>query len=182
MPEQEIRPAAKSVERREQLQSRVLFHLQRRFRMRLIGLLAVVLLLTGSAVWAERVPLSPEQKNKESTHIVTGMVKAIYSRNVETTLYGKGTQETHYLVEIEVENVEKGKGLEKGDLVYARCWRLKKHGASGVRPGPSGHFGIPKEGEQVRAFLAKGRYSPTDQGDNGWAVVYPNGIETLKAK
>jgi hypothetical protein len=49
-------------------------------------------------------------------------------------------------------------------------------------PGPGGHFAIPKEGEQIRAFLAKGRYGATGQIDNGFAVVYPNGIEKLKTK
>ena len=133
-----------------------------------------------ATAWAERIPLSPEDKAKEATHIVTGVVKAVFSREAETTTYGKGTLETHYLLEIEVQGVEKGKGLEKGDIVYARCWRLKKHGAAGAMPGPSGHFGIPSGGERVRAFLAKGPYGPTGQGDNGWAVVYPNGIESLK--
>jgi hypothetical protein len=73
-------------------------------------------------------------------------------------------------------------GLDKGELVYARCWRLKKVGAAGQVPGPSGHSGIPSEGTAVRAYLAKGKYGPTGQGDNGWAVVYPNGIEPLPAK
>jgi hypothetical protein len=81
-----------------------------------------------------------------------------------------------------VAGVEKGAGLEKGDIVYTRCWRLKKHGATGLVPGPSGHFGIPAEGAKVRAYLAKGKYGPTGQTDNGWAVVYPNGIEALPAK
>ena len=36
--------------------------------------------------------------------------------------------------------------------------------------------------QAVRAYLAKGKYRPTGQTDNGWAVVYPNGIETLPAK
>jgi hypothetical protein len=150
--------------------------------LRLIGTLAGLLLLTATMARAERVPLSAEQKKAESTHIVTGVVKAVYSREVGTTLYGKGTLETHYLLEIEVHRVEKGGGVEKGDIVYARCWRLKKRGASGLVPGPSGHFDLPKEGETVRAFLAKGRYGPTGQADNGSAVVYPNGIEKLKAK
>ena len=150
--------------------------------MRFIGTLAALLVLTATMVRAERVPLSPEQQKAEATHIVTGIVKAIYSREVETVLYGKGTLVTHYLLEIEVHSVEKGGGIEKGDIVYARCWRLKKHGASGLVPGPSGHFDIPKEGEQLRAFLAKGKYGPTGQADNGSAVVYPNGIEKLKAK
>jgi hypothetical protein len=150
--------------------------------MRLIGAFAVLVVLTTTMARAERVPLSPEGLKAEATHVVTGVVKAIYSREVETTSYGKGTLETHYLLEIEVRGVEKGSGVEKGDIVYARCWRLKRHGASGPMPGPSGHFGIPTEGEQIRAFLAKGRYGPTGQADNGSAVVYPNGIEKLKPK
>ena len=150
--------------------------------MRFMGSFAALLVLTATTVQAERVPLSPEQQKAEATHIVTGAAKAIYSREVETTLYGKGTLETHYLLEIEVHSVEKGGGIEKGDVVYARCWRLKKHGASGLVPGPSGHFDIPKEGEQIRAFLAKGKYGATGQADNGLAFVYPNGIEKLKAK
>jgi hypothetical protein len=150
--------------------------------LRFIGTLAALAVLTTTMVRAERVPLSPEQQKAEATHIVTGVVKAIYSREVETTLYGKGTLETHYLLEIEVDVVEKGGGIGKGDIVYARCWRLKKRGASGPVPGPSGHFDIPKAGEQIRAFLAKGKYGPTGQADNGSTVVYPNGIEKLKAK
>jgi hypothetical protein len=148
--------------------------------MRRAACLTVLLVL--SAAHAERVPLSPEDKKAESTHIVTGTVQAVYTRDANTELYGNGTVETYYLLEIAVKGVEKGSGLTAGDLVYARCWRLKKHGAAGPRPGPSGHFGIPAEGAKVRAYLAKGKYGPTGQGDNGWAVVYPNGIDTLPAK
>jgi hypothetical protein len=150
--------------------------------MRFIGVFAALVVFATSMARAERVPLSPEELKVEATHIVTGVVKAVYSREVETTSYGKGTLETHYLVEIEVRGVEKGSGVGKGDLVYARCWRLKKYGASGEVPGPSGHFDIPKEGDQVRAFLAKGKYGPTGQADNGSTVVFPNGIEKLKTK
>jgi hypothetical protein len=147
--------------------------------LRLIGTLAALLVFTAVMARAERVPLSPDELKAEATHIVTGVVKAVYSREVETAQYGKGTLETHYLLEIEVDGVEKGGGLDKGDIVYARCWRLKKHGASGPVPGPSGHFDIPKEGERVRAFLEKGKKGSADRGST---LVYPNGIEKLKAK
>jgi hypothetical protein len=150
--------------------------------MRLVGILAALLVLAVPLVRAERVPLSAEQQKAEATHIVTGVVRAIYSRDAESTLYGKGTLVTNHLLEIEVRGVEKGGGIEKGDIVYPRCWQLKKRGESGLVPGPSGHSDIPKEGEYVRAFLAKGKYSPTGQADNGLSVVYPNGIEKLKAR
>jgi hypothetical protein len=148
--------------------------------MRLAATLAALLILTAAR--AERVPLSPEQQKAEATHVVTGTVKGVYAKDVESGLYGKGTVETRYLLEIEVRGVEKGAGVEKGDIIYARCWRLKARGATGLVPGPSGHFGIPAEGAAVRGFLAKGKYGPTGQSDNGWAVVYPNGIEPLSAK
>jgi hypothetical protein len=142
----------------------------------------VLFVLTATTARSERPALSPEDQKAEATHIVTGAVQAVYSRDVETALYGKGTLETHFLLEIEVRGVEKGNGIAKGDIVYARCWRLKKHGASGPVPGPSGHSDIPSAGEQVRAFLAKGKYAPTGQTDNGLTLVFPNGIEKLKAK
>jgi hypothetical protein len=150
--------------------------------MRRILALTTLIAVTVPWVLAERVPLSPELLKQESTHIVTGVVKAIYSRDVEATQYGKGTIETHYLLEIEVSSSQKGQGLSAGDLVYARCWRIKKHGSLGQMPGPSGHFGIPTAGDKIRAYLVKGKYGPTGQSDNGWAVVYPNGIEVLKGK
>jgi hypothetical protein len=148
--------------------------------MRLTATITALLIL--AAARAERAPLGPDQLKAEATHVVTGTVKAIYAKDAESDLYGKGTVETRYLLEIEVAGVEKGAGLEKGDIVYARCWRLKKRGATGLVPGPSGHFEIPAEGARVRVYLAKGKYSPTGQTDNGWAVVYPNGVETLPTK
>jgi hypothetical protein len=129
---------------------------------------------------AERVPLRPEDKRAESTHIVTGMVRGVYSRDKETGSYGPGTVETQFVIEIEIKTVEKGAGLKAGDLVYARSWRLKKRGTFGNRPGPSGHFFIPQEGDAVRAYLARGHYPPTGQGDNGYAVVYPNGLDKIE--
>lgn len=81
------------------------------------------------------------------------------------------------MIEIEIASVEKGERLKKGEIVYARAWSLKKVGDAGHRPGPSGHFHIPAEGEAVIAFLAYGKFPPTGQSDNGYTVVYPNGIE-----
>jgi len=138
-----------------------------------------IVLLTASWSAAERVPLDPEQLKKESTHIVTGVIKAKYGRDVESKLYGAGSVETQYVVEIEIDAIEKGDELKPKDFVYGRCWRLKKHGALGLVPGPSGHS-IPDEGQRVRVYLARGKYSPTGQNDRGFAVVYPNGFETLK--
>ena len=146
--------------------------------------------LTSMPVHAERVPLTPLEKKSEATHIVTGEVKALYSWNKETNLYGPGTILTQFLIEIEVQSVEKGEGLKAGELVYVRSWRLKRIGANGwsrdtdgtirvTAVGPNGHFVIPQKGERIRAFLAYGEYAATAQTDNAYAVVYPNGIDVL---
>ncbi len=143
------------------------------------GLLLLPIVLLPAVVAAERVPLSPAKLRAEATHVVTGVVRGVYEREVKTERYGRGTVETEYLVEITVGNVEKGTGLSPGNLVYARCWKLEKRGARGLSPGPSGHTGVPAGGDRVRAFLVRGRYPATGQEDDGYAAVYPNGFERL---
>ena len=136
-------------------------------------------LLIPAQLMAERAPLSPEALKAEATHVVTGLVKAVYSLDKPSERYGQGTIETDYLLEIEIQSVEKGDGLKPGDLVYARLWKVKKPGVTGT-PGPYGHFIIPATDDRIRAFLTSGRYPPLNQSDNGWVVVYPNGIEELE--
>ena len=132
-----------------------------------------VLLLAAPASRAERVALDPQELAKEATDILQGKVAAVYSRDVETEQYGPGTLETHFVVAIQVESVEKGKGVEPGDLVYVRCWQIKRHGAAGVLPGPSGHRPIPGEGEEVKAYAIRG-------GDRGFDAVYLNGFQAVE--
>ena len=94
----------------------------------LIGSLLVGFVFVASAL-AELRDRTPKELSGESTNIVTGRVLAIYARDVETELYGKGTIETKSVVEIEVEGVEKGDGIKDKDVIYVRCWHLKKRGA-----------------------------------------------------
>lgn len=129
---------------------------------------------------AERAPLSPEQLKQESTHIFEGEVLGVYSREAKSALYGKGTLLTRYIIEIEVDKVVEGKDVEPKDVVYVRAWRLKRRGAAGLVPGPSGHFLIPEKGDTVRVYAAQGRYRPTGQTDRGMTVVYPNGMSQLE--
>ena len=79
----------------------------------------VIALATAVSARAEKVPLSPEELRSTATHVVVGQVTAIYTRN-ETTAEWKYT---HYIAEVRVTETEKGEGLKKGDLVYARYWQ-----------------------------------------------------------
>lgn len=141
-----------------------------------------VCFLSLSSVFAERAPLSPEKLQKESTHIFEGKVLGVYSRTADSNLYGVGTLVTRYVVEIEVDAVEKGQEIHPTHIVYVRAWKLKRRGATGLVPGPSGHFTIPEEGDQVRVHAAQGHYGPMGQDDRGMSAVYPNGFTVLKAE
>lgn len=146
---------------------------------RLIGSLLVGFVLVAFAL-AEARPRTPKELTEESTNIVAGRVLAIYARDIETERSGKGTVETHCVVEIEVEAVEKGDGIRAKTIVYVRCWHLKKHGVP-KRPGPVGHD-LPKEGDQVRAYLVRGGLSPTQKKDSGFAALEPNGFVELPTR
>jgi hypothetical protein len=139
-----------------------------------------VFTLGFASVSAERAPLSPDKLQRESTHIVEGEVLGVYSQEAKSNLYGKGTLLTRYIIEIEVEKVVDGKDIEPKDVIYVRAWRLKRRGAAGVVPGPSGHFSLPEQGDKVRVYAAQGRYPPTGQTDRGMTVVYPNGVLVLE--
>jgi hypothetical protein len=137
------------------------------------------IMMLDAPAFAERAPLSPEKLKQEATHIVEGKVLGTYSRVDESMLYGAGTLVTRYVVEIEVGLVEDGEGIKPGDIIYVRAWTLKKRGAAGLTPGPSGHFTIPEEGDQIRAYAVKGKYGATGQDDRGMTAVYPNGFLML---
>jgi len=130
-----------------------------------------------SVALAELRPRTPKELAEQATNIVIGRVLAIYSREVATERYGKGTIETKSVVEIEVEGVEKGDGIKGKDVIYVRCWHLKRRGAL-ERPGPVGHD-IPETGERVRAYLVRGGLSPGERKDTGLAAVEPNGLVAL---
>lgn len=142
-------------------------------------LIAIPLLLALAPVLlAERPNLGTDMLKAEATHVLVGDVKNVYTRVVRTEWQGQVTEKTFYLVELEVGEVEMGEGFQKKDLAYIRCWQRTKSPPR-PSPGPGGHGPIPKAGDRIRAYVAKGEYPPTRQEDNGIAAVYPNGIVIL---
>jgi hypothetical protein len=144
--------------------------------------LPVVALLTALAgagtARAEKVPLSPEELRKTATHVVVGQVAAVYTRG-ETAGDWKYT---HYVAEVRVAESEKGDGLKKGDLVYARYWHRHWVGAGKQPPSTGGHWPVPSQGESVRVYLARNAYDgfTFDNKDGGFNVIGGNGFESLK--
>lgn len=136
--------------------------------------LAVLLFLVPLAR-AEKVDMTPEQLRKTATHVVTGEVSHIYTRQARE---GKW-QYTHYVAEIAVASIEKGEGLETGAPVYARYWTRRYLGRN-MPPSTTGHRGIPTEGARIRVYLARNAYDGFGQTkDGGFNVIGANGFEAL---
>ena len=147
----------------------------------LATLIVAALLLPAMPSRAEKAPESPARLLAKSTHVVTGKVQAIYSREVKTDewIY------TRFVAEILVDTVEKTEKTsaepKKGSVTYARYWKRKYRGLI-PPPAAYGHYGIPKEGDHVKAFLVRG--SNDGYGhvttDGGFDVIGPNGFAISK--
>lgn len=129
---------------------------------------------------AEKVDLPPGKLRETATHVVQGQVKATYTRKVEDGRW----RTTHHVAEVAIAEVEKGDGLAKGGLVYARYWTREWIGAGSVPPSTNGHRGCPSEGQTLRIYLARNAYDGfTDKNhDGGYNVIGANGFEALAGK
>src|SRR3954471_8644966 len=103
---------------------------------------SLVLCLAVAAALADR----PNQGRADADHVVVGKVRAVYASE------SKGYRS--YVVEIAVEEVEKGAGLKKGDSYWAYCYQ-RKPGFGGLEFDTPGHATVPKVGQRVRAFVKK---------------------------
>jgi hypothetical protein len=126
-------------------------------RGRFIAVVALALAIVAGSARAERPPMS----KKEATVIVRGEVQRIFTRKVPG--------QVGYLVEILVDEVERGDRVKSGDVVYAFCFQNELNGM----PGAKGHRAIPKERDDLRAYLFA--------RDHGMLEgLYPEWFEPLK--
>ncbi|HKB05713.1 MAG TPA: hypothetical protein VKD90_26070 [Gemmataceae bacterium] len=143
---------------------------------RFLPITLAALVLAGTA-HAEKVPLSPEELRKTATHVVVGQVAAVYAR----TETAGDWKYTHYVAEVRVAETEKGDGLKKGDLVYARYWQRQWVGRDKQPPSTIGHRGLPSNGETIRIYLARNAYDGFgNTNDGGFNVIGANGFEPHK--
>ncbi len=141
--------------------------------------LAALALLALVPALAEKVDMGPDQLRESATHVVTGTVRAIYGRQVKDDKW----LTTHRVAEVVIGELEKGEGLEKGGLVYARYWTREWTGGGMVPPSTNGHRGVPAEGQTLRFYLARNAYDgfSQDNQDGGFNVIGANGFEALPA-
>jgi hypothetical protein len=152
--------------------------------LRSAGLLGacVLIVLAGDAcpVRAEKELSSPAELQKIATHIIVGKVRAVYTRKENSGNWGY----IRYVAEVQVLKGEKGEGVKKGDLLYARYYTMFWRGKGRPKPFDAGHFPKPEAGQAVRIYLARNAYDgyTEENNDGGFNVVGVNGFVILKRK
>lgn len=126
---------------------------------KLLLVVAVLALATSVPAWAAR----PIESRDKATYVLTGRVQAIYAR--ETPGYRQ------FIVELKVENVIKGEGVEPGDTFRAFCYKLREDVEPSETFDTMGHKIIPRIGQRVRIYVNNGR------GHN--EGVYPDWVDVL---
>jgi hypothetical protein len=139
---------------------------------------SILCLVLVTALFAEKVDMSPAQLRKTATHVILGNIVAVYERT-ETSGDWKYTM---CLAEIRVQECEKGDGINKGDLVYARYWQRAWTGKSEVPPTTTGHRDLPSNGQSLRVYMARNAYDgfSFENKDGGFNVIGANGFEKVK--
>ncbi len=129
--------------------------------------------------FAEKANESPVNLRNMASHVIVGKVVAVY----QLSEVDKDWNYTRYVAEIRVKDCEKGDGIKKGELVYARYWTRAWHSNRPPVPDTSGYRGLPSTGETVRVYLARNAYDGTGYGNTGggFDVIFPNGFERLRS-
>jgi hypothetical protein len=109
--------------------------------------------LAAGTVACEPANAAEAWPRKSAQNVVTGTITAVYVRETRDKWY--------YIVEIKVEEVEKGE-LKEGDTCRATYSQFRRR--NDVHPNPAG----PKEGQRVKAFF--------DQQGRG---AYPKWMDAL---
>lgn len=142
-----------------------------------LAALCASLSLAAPRPLVEKINLSPEGLRELATHVVKGQVRAIYSQEAREG----GWWVTRRVAEVRVDVCEKGKGLERGDLVYARYWTRRWADDGSPPPSTFGHRELPAQGETLRIYLARNAYDgfSTKNDDGGFNVIGANGFERV---
>jgi hypothetical protein len=129
---------------------------------RALLVLSLTVLVSIAAQFADAA--RPTQRREKADYVLLGTVSAVYVR--ETKGYWD------YIVELKVEEVEKGAGVAPGDCFRAFCYR-RKPGVDHFEFDTEGHKLIPKEGQRLKVFVL--HYHGRNEG------VYPDWADVLPA-
>ena len=142
----------------------------------LIGIVTIFALgIVG--LQAAKVPMSPKELEKESSHIVSGKVISVTAKvqksKIERSL-GLHRDKV-YTIKLKVASVSKGNGVKVGQGILIEAWQPSTR--IPPVPGLQGHEPVPEKGDTVEMYLLKNKKS------KAYEPLLPNGIEiTKKAK
>lgn len=125
------------------------------------------LLLTAYSCFGAKAPISEEDREKQSTHIITGKVVAVKSA-IENAKIEKEAGNRDHIISIKapVDNITKGKGLKKSDVAK---FYLKKNGDT-FEP-------LMPNGIDILAEVPIGEQQDEGQGDVSSRCLAPEGDE-----
>jgi hypothetical protein len=142
----------------------------------LLGIITVFA-LGPVALQAAKVPMSPKELGKESSHIVSGKVISVTAKvqksKIERSL-GLHRDKV-YTIKLKVASVSKGNGVKVGQGILIEAWQPSTR--IPPVPGLQGHEPIPEKGDTVKMYILKNKKA------KDYEPLLPNGIEiTKKAK
>jgi len=119
------------------------------------------LLVALATQTSTRAEIPPESRAK-ADFVVTGVVRGVYVRDEKNY--------HNYIIELQVDEVEKGKNLEPRDTLYVSCYKRKS--TAPQEPSAGGHRAIPKEDQRIKAYVKD------DRGKHN--AIYPNWFDEAK--
>ena len=135
-----------------------------------------VIILTGGFlslgtvnVWAAKAPLSPEQLKKQASHVITGKVVEVTSKDQKSEVErGIGIHvDRVFTIKLKVKTISKGTGVEADDEIEIEAWKPVRR--IPPIPGLQGYGSIPKKGDKVTVYV-KGKKG------KAYEPILPNGI------
>ena len=123
---------------------------------------------------AAKVPMSPKELEKESSHIVSGKVISVTTKvqksKVERAL---GLHRDRvYTIKLKVTSVLKGNGVKVDQEILIEAWQPSTR--IPPLPGLQGHEPVPRQGDEVKMHLLK------NKKEKAYQPLLPNGIEIIK--
>ncbi len=136
--------------------------------LRVIVWLVLVAACLVSQARGEKRPMTAKEMTELATHIVVGKVTAIYSFETKDADW----QTWNYVAEVAVNGVEKGTGVEPGQLVYVRYWQRAWINPKPQPPGTNGHTGLAAVGQTARYYLVNKGYDGAGENTDGGSTWY----------
>jgi hypothetical protein len=107
-----------------------------------------LLLCFGALLVAVAQAELPKESRDAAEYVFIGTVSKVFTRD--------GGASIEYAIQIQIDEMEKGKGFQDGDFIYAYVFK-QKPGARTERPSAAGHRAVPEEGARIKAWLRSRR-------------------------